>query len=106
MIPIRTDSPLRTTPWMNWAIIAANVAVFVVQSAIRGSTERLALDPRDPSLLHFFTYALLHADVLHLAANMLFLYIFGNNVNDKMGHVGYLGVLPRGRGVRGRRCTC
>ena len=73
---------------MNWGIIAANIAAFVVQRAL-GLTERLALDARDPSLLHFFTYSLLHADILHLASNMLFLYIFGNNVNDKMGHVGY-----------------
>ena len=73
---------------MNWGIIAANVAAFVVQRAL-GLTEKLALDARDPSMLHFFTYSLLHADVLHLASNMLVLYIFGNNVNDKMGHVGY-----------------
>jgi len=89
MIPLRTDSRLRATPWMNWGLIAANIAAFVVQSAL-GLTERLALDASNPSLLHFFTYSLLHADVMHLASNMLFLYIFGNNVNDKMGHVGYL----------------
>ncbi len=36
------------------------------------------------------SYAFLHGDIWHLVSNMLFLYIFGNNVNDKMGHVGYL----------------
>src|SRR5215213_7850982 len=89
MIPLRTDSRLRATPWMNWTLIAANIAAFIVQSAF-GLTERLALDATNPSVLHFFTHSLLHADVLHLASNMLFLYIFGNNVNDKMGQVGYL----------------
>jgi membrane associated rhomboid family serine protease len=74
---------------MNWALIAANVAAFMVQRAF-DLTDRLALDAVDPHLSHFFTYSLLHADVIHLASNMLFLYIFGNNVNDKMGHVGYL----------------
>ena len=89
MIPLRTDSRLRTTPWANWAIVAVNIAAFVVQATF-AVTERLALDAREPSLLYFFTYSLLHADALHLASNMLFLYIFGNNVNDKMGHVGYV----------------
>jgi membrane associated rhomboid family serine protease len=74
---------------MNWALIAANVAAFMVQRAF-DLTDRFALDAVDPHLPHFFTYSLLHADVLHLASNMLFLYIFGNNVNDKMGHVGYV----------------
>jgi membrane associated rhomboid family serine protease len=74
---------------MNWSLLAANIAAFMVQRAF-GLTEKLALDAQDPSILHFFTYSLLHADMLHLASNMLFLYIFGNNVNDKMGHIGYL----------------
>ena len=89
MIPLRTDSRLRATPWVNWAIVAVNIAVFMVQAAFP-VTERLALDARDPHLLNFFAYSLLHADLMHLVSNMLFLYIFGNNVNDKMGHVGYL----------------
>ena len=38
----------------------------------------------------FFAYGFLHGGLLHLLGNMLFLYIFGNNVNDKMGHIGYL----------------
>ena len=88
MIPLRTDSRLRATPWLNWGLIAANVAAFMVQSAF-GLTEKLALDAREPMLFQFFTYSFLHADVLHLASNMLFLYIFGNNLNDKMGHIGY-----------------
>ena len=91
MIPLRTDSRLRATPWMNWGIIALNVAVYMVQSRVPQVTRLLALRPDDPTLLTFFSYSLLHASVMHLAGNMLFLYIFGNNVNDKMGSVGYLG---------------
>lgn len=99
MIPIRTDSPLRSTPYMNWALIVANVVVWVAQS-VGGS--RLAdgggtawyygytLSAMQPELWHFVTYGFLHAGAMHLVSNMLFLYIFGNNVNDKMGHVGYL----------------
>ena len=89
MIPIRTDSRLRSTPYTNWAIIGINVLVFLVQH--RFHLERhFALNPRNPSLLTFFTYSLLHANAPHIASNLLFLFIFGNNVNDKLGHLGYL----------------
>ena len=75
---------------MNWALIAANVVVFILQKSTRVE-EYLTLDPGDPVLFSFIGYQFLHGDWLHLISNMLFLYIFGNNVNDKMGHVGYLG---------------
>src|SRR5262245_4956724 len=90
MIPIGTDARQRTTPWMNWAIIAAHVVAFVIQGAIPRAG-RLALNPHEPSLYSFFTYAFLHGSAAHLASNLLFLYIFGNLVNDKMGHIAYLG---------------
>ncbi len=90
MIPIRTDSRLRTTPWMNWGVIAINILVFLVQSRVPRITTALELNPRHPTLLTFFTYSLLHANAAHIAGNLLFLYIFGNNVNDKMGHLAYL----------------
>src|SRR5881296_574956 len=90
IFPIRTDSPLRNTPYMNWAIIVANVAAFVAQQAAPTFDDRLALYPHDPWLPGFLTYAFLHGNAMHIIGNMLFLYIFGNNVNDKMGHVGYL----------------
>ena len=93
ILPLRTDSPLRSTPWMNWALIAANTVMFIVQTSVwnRQAPDALTLSPRDPLLINYFTYQFLHGDVLHLFGNMLFLYIFGNNVNDKMGHLGYLG---------------
>ena len=90
LFPIRTDSPLRSTPYMNWAIVAANVIVFVVQAAVPGFDDRFSLYAHDPWLPAFVTYAFLHGGVPHLLGNMIFLYIFGNNVNDKMGHLAYL----------------
>src|SRR3954468_23955208 len=93
-IPIRTDTPLRSTPYMNYALIAANVVMFVVQSTMltkRVVLEPFLLNPRDPHLYQFFTYQFLHGGAMHLIGNMLFLYIFGNNVNDKLGNFGYLG---------------
>jgi membrane associated rhomboid family serine protease len=101
ILPLRTDSPLRTTPYMNWALIAANVAMFVVHRVHPQLDVSLRLYSHDPWLPAFFTYALLHGDALHLAGNMLFLYIFGNNVNDKMGHVGYLAFYLAGAVVGG-----
>jgi membrane associated rhomboid family serine protease len=97
IIPIRTDSPLRRTPYMNWALIAANVVMFLVQLSYNPNdpgnssfVDPLILQPLDPHLWQYFTYAFLHASWLHLIGNMLFLYIFGNNINDRMGNVGYL----------------
>lgn len=98
LLPLRTDSPLRRTPWMNWGLIFANVVVFIFQNIYRGFDEKWMLNPLEPNLAHYITYAFLHETgprhvfsfPWHLVGNMLFLYIFGNNVNDKLGHVGYL----------------
>ena len=100
--PIRTDSPLRSTPYVNWALILINIAVFVAQRQFFNSaTPMLALYPHDPRLHSFITYAFLHGGVAHLVGNMLFLYIFGNNVNDKMGHIGYLAFYLSGAIIAG-----
>ena len=91
LLPIRTDSPLRSTPWMNWAVILLNILVFALGRRDPSAMDPYLLSARDPALLDYFTYALFHGGVWHLLGNMLFLYIFGNNVNDKLGHAGYLG---------------
>lgn len=90
IIPLRTDSPLRHTPYTNWAIIAANVLVFIYTLHNPAIVIRYKLTPRNPQVYQFITYAFLHGGWMHIVGNMLFLYIFGNNVNDKMGNVGYL----------------
>jgi membrane associated rhomboid family serine protease len=104
IIPFRTDCPLRRVPWMNWALIGLNVAIFFATSAssdggIHGPLAFIdgrpvkqiwALNPQDPALWQYFTYQFLHENWLHILGNMLFLYIFGNNINDRMGQLGYL----------------
>jgi len=90
ILPIRTDSPLRSTPWMNWLLILANVLVFLLEMLYPAIRRQYVLSPRDPHLINYFTYAFLHEGWAHIVGNMLFLYIFGNNVNDKMGNLGYL----------------
>src|SRR6478736_967165 len=90
LLPLRTDSPLRTTPYMNWALIVANIAMYIVQKVRPEITDALQLYAHAPTVYSFVAYAFLHGSVLHVLGNMLFLYLFGNNVNDKMGHLGYL----------------
>jgi membrane associated rhomboid family serine protease len=90
IFPLRTDSPLKHTPYMNYGLILANVVVFILQQAFPRLTPWGELGPHGISLYRYFAYAFLHANVMHIAGNMVFLYIFGNNVNDKMGHLGYL----------------
>jgi len=113
-IPLSDDNPLKFLryQWVTVGIIAANVAVFVLQlcglglaagtsfalvpaelvqvGALGGS----AHGPNDfvavPEMLTLLTYMFLHADVLHLASNMMFLWVFGDNVEDAMGHARYL----------------
>ena len=61
-IPIRTDSPLRTTPYMNWALIIANVAIFVVQKARPEVADNFALYAHSPWLPTFVAQACMRPD--------------------------------------------
>ncbi|MFJ1656715.1 rhomboid family intramembrane serine protease [Streptomyces sp. NPDC088337] len=139
VIPVHDLNPTRHTPWVTYALIAANVVVFLLTPGIAGSvagssslaqlchlesfTQQWALVPRElihgqlPSLvptggvgvgvhgpgcvlgppaydkspvLSVLTAMFLHGSWLHLLGNMLFLLIFGNNIEDRMGHVRYL----------------
>jgi membrane associated rhomboid family serine protease len=83
-------------PWVNWALIAANVAIFAGARATHGGEawDRFLFErgflPIDPSIADFFSSMFLHADWMHLGGNMLFLWIFGDNVEGRLGHLGYL----------------
>jgi len=92
IIPIRTDRRLQHTPWVNYALIATNVVAFLLtkNSLATPGVSRLMLQPMFPAIDQFITYQFLHADWMHLIGNMLFLYIFGNSVEDRLGKVGYI----------------
>jgi len=107
MIPIKDDNPTRTFPIINYALIAINVAVFLygVQlppHAYKAFVLHNATVPmRIPAFLAgylgfkvafypMFTSMFLHGGLMHLLGNMLFLYVFGDNVEDYFGHAGYL----------------
>jgi len=90
LIPYGVDNPMGRLPWMNWAIIGANVAVFGVQVFEGVDLTVYGTVPADLRWYQPLTSAFLHGGVIHLLANMVFLWTFGNNVNDKLGHWRYL----------------
>lgn len=106
LLPIRTNVWPRRTPYANYALILANIVIFLLSHT---SQARLYYIAGEPVPLHlrswatawllipaawqfwqFVSYAFLHANVIHILGNMFFLYLFGNNINDKLGHFWYL----------------
>ncbi len=98
LIPIGDEPNLHTrTPWVNWSLIAANILVFLTAVFTTDGDAGFDLWVREwgftpiaPRLTTYFTSMFMHAGWLHLGGNMLFLYIFGDNVEGRLGHLGYL----------------
>lgn len=102
MFPIRDHNPSERTPFVTWALIAINVVVFLSYFPSYGGNERLlmafysewALVPVEAAngvhMHTILTSMFLHGGWMHIIGNMLFLFIFGDNLEDQLGHVGYL----------------
>jgi len=104
ILPIRTSIRPRRTPYCNYVLIAVNVIIFLLtysprvvlvhgqpfEEPLRLWAELFMLTPAHLHLWQFVSYAFLHGGFMHIIGNMFFLYLFGNNVNDKLGSVGYL----------------
>ena len=98
MIPIGDDdSRTRTTPIINYVLIAANILVFLIELNLGDSfIEQWAFFPTrfmdNPSRdwVTIFSSMFMHAGLLHIGGNMLYLWVFGNNVEDRFGHIAYL----------------
>ena len=102
LLPIRTSIRPWRRPLMNYALIIANFVVFALSyyphtnkytgapEALRQWADHFMLYPLAPQIWQFVSYGFLHAGFAHILGNMFFLYLFGNNVNDKLGHIGYL----------------
>ncbi|WP_368188359.1 rhomboid family intramembrane serine protease [Aestuariibius sp. HNIBRBA575] len=100
MFPIRDHNPSNRIPYVCYALIAANIAVFLLTYGIQDNWALsqlyfdYALIPRrlndgdNPQAL--ITSMFLHAGFMHLAGNMLFLWIYGDNMEDELGHFGFL----------------
>lgn len=104
IFPVRTDRRLRHSPWMNTSIVVLNVVIFLL---VRTSDEMYAasyefyLFPYAPEWYQFFTYQFLHADIWHIGFNMLFLWVFGQHLEDRFGPLGYLAFYLAGGIVAG-----
>jgi membrane associated rhomboid family serine protease len=106
MIPLRHTLPRHRTPVVNRALVAANVAVFLAQLLSGSSAEVLIqvfgfMPARliDPAAFHYsfweaaltlITSLFLHGGFVHLFGNMIYLWVFGDAVEDAFGHAGYL----------------
>ena len=101
MIPLRDNVPTRTFPWVTIGLIVANALVYFLYEVpdLDGSVNELAFHPCEVNNscpvvgqdwpLTVFTSMFMHASIVHLAGNMLFLWIFGNNVEDALGRIRY-----------------
>lgn len=112
MLPLRDDQPRYSTPFVNSFLIGLNLLIYFLQwlqiiqdprgaalfaqqfgevpshlSAFLGGSHRYTLPQ---VLLPFFTSMFLHGSWMHVIGNMWFLYIFGDNVEDYLGHFKYL----------------
>ncbi len=105
MIPISDDNPARLLPVVTWLIIALCIVVYVWERSlghelgaaifVLGFVPAALLHAHAPPpgfvavspIATIFTSMFMHGGVLHIAGNMLYLWIFGNNVEDAMGHV-------------------
>ena len=111
MIPLRDRNPTRRTPVVTWALIAACLAAFALELSVTASGGDLALEDffrrwaaipaeitasldagtyASQAMLGVLTSMFLHGGWLHLLGNMLFLWIFGNNVEDRLGPIAFL----------------
>ena len=112
LIPIGDDNSTRTrTPYINYCLIAINVFVFVYYQGI-GSNDLFTLSfstvPKEiitgqdivggglgvtpiPVYLTLLTSMFMHGGIMHIIGNMMYLWIFGDNLENRMGHLKYLG---------------
>ncbi|PZX15971.1 membrane associated rhomboid family serine protease [Palleronia aestuarii] len=97
MFPIRDHNPSQSVPWVTYALIAANVAVFFATApafadprALAALLERWALVPAISSPVTFLSSQFLHGGLMHLLGNMWFLWLFGDNIEEEMGPLPFL----------------
>lgn len=103
MFPLKTDIPVIKRPYGVWFLIIINFAVYVyfkinyhgLLFADHGFMPlKLSMPPEiiglDEKMASFFTYMFLHSNIFHVTINMYFLYVFGKNVEDKLGTLKFI----------------
>ena len=101
MIPISDQNPTRTTPYVTYLLIALNVLAFLLERQLIGNhgeayvvagyglvPTRISADPSGEAFT-IVTSMFMHGGLAHLGGNLLFLWIFGDNVEDAIGHARY-----------------
>lgn len=102
MIPLKDDLPTRTFPLVTLGLIATNILVFMFEVSLGPHSEALFFSfgavpydlihgletgsPPIPIVTTLFTSMFIHGGLVHVGGNMLYLWIFGNNIEDAMGH--------------------
>jgi len=101
MLPIQDEIRAHRFPFVNYSLIALNIIVFILELMAGPNLEtalyEIALIPANVTagfdlgdLKAIFTSMFLHAGLSHLLGNMIYLWIFGDNVEDRIGHFWYL----------------
>jgi membrane associated rhomboid family serine protease len=109
MVPLRDNNPIQITPYVTYGLIVINLLVFVhelsldpqqleqffdvyavVPKQLTASFNGIEINSQFPEWLTLITCQFLHASFLHVGGNMLFLWIFGDNIEDQLGHFKYL----------------
>jgi membrane associated rhomboid family serine protease len=106
MIPLRDEIPSERTPYVTRVLLALNVAAFLYEITLGPGLRAFVYDwgllparvvlavqggePAAPAALTVFSSMFLHGGWAHLLGNMWYLFIFGDNVEDRLGHAGYL----------------
>lgn len=105
MIPIKDDNPTKTYPYVTAALIASNIIIFIYELSLGpyfepflnryGAIPLFILNMDAPPeyaepYITIFTSMFLHGGFFHVAGNMLYLWIFGNNIEDSMGHFRFI----------------
>jgi len=97
MLPLYDENPTRSKPFVTWSLILINVVIFIWEVS-SGSYEQIIIDYGEiPAFVtqgeRFFTLItsiFLHGDLFHIFGNMLYLFIFGDNIEDRFGHTKFL----------------
>lgn len=109
VVPLRDENPIRITPYVTYGLIILNVLAFLYETSLMGGAlesffHQWAIVPEELTVsfqgnprfspiqesLTLITSQFLHAGLLHVGGNMLYLWIFGNNVEEQMGRIRFL----------------
>ena len=94
ILPLNDDNPTQRFPFITISLIGICILIFAIQAVFGAWSEefylRFGFIPKDFFSIGLLTSTFLHVGVLHLAGNMFFLWLFGDNIEDRLGITGYI----------------